>query len=855
MIRNRPVLSFLIAQLITAPLLANLPAYAEDAPTPAATEASSSSDQGEKIEVTGSHIKRIDSEGPSPVTTITKKDIERTGYNSVADVLRQDTGSSFGAAREQSGSNAAGNAEVNLRGLGSTNTLVLLNGQRMPTDAVTGAVDLNMIPLAAVERIEILKDGASAIYGSDALGGVVNIITRKDFNGNELDVRQSLPQHKGGARTDIGLVNGISGEKFNAVTTFAFRNNWGVNSRDRDWTSTVFSPTGAPGSYRDAGTTTWHADPNCPANLIIHTPSGDRCQFNTADYSTELPDLRQFSLMTDASYEMSSNLKLFGRIGLVDRHVNWSYAPAPDTVTVNGAVVPALPGHVGGTDVNLAYRFMELGNRTSAVDTYGGNILLGSTLQLGKGWALDTTATHNRIYTEDKGISGYAIESTVIDDINNGTYKPFNSTNHGTLENARYVPKETTTSYINQAEAKVSGEIAQLPNGPAAMAAGVQVLYQNYKDVFDDQSVAGNVLGNAGSSGGGDRTSESVYTEFGIPTFKDLEFQLAGRYDHYSDFGNTFNPKIAAIYHVTKDFLLRSSFGTGFKAPLLQDLHAASSDGYETFIDHDACKTAIAGGAAANSYDCLPHQYHVQSGGNTGLKQETSVSWTLGTVYQVTKTLSFGADWFLTKTKNVVGIDYDDLTLAEANGVDPTKYGVNTHRDSSGHLDDSNPINAPLQNLSSQQIAGLDLNAGYSVGRFHVESNHSLLFYYREEGFPGSGQRDKLGQKFGDLTSYPKWRNTSVLSYQIKDHHSLSLTSTTIAGTQKAVPSEGNLSSYTQFDLQYAWAITKTTEFTAGILNLLGTTPPLDDSANKQLNTNLYDQIGRQFLASYRVRF
>ena len=142
----------------------------------------------ERIQVTGSHIKRIDIEGPSPVQILDRSDLDRSGYNSVADVLRDTTANSFGSLREASGSNASNVAHVNLRGLGSSSTLVLLNGQRLPSNAVTGSVDLNLIPMAAVERIEVLKDGASALYGSDALGGVVNIITRKDFSGTEASI-------------------------------------------------------------------------------------------------------------------------------------------------------------------------------------------------------------------------------------------------------------------------------------------------------------------------------------------------------------------------------------------------------------------------------------------------------------------------------------------------------------------------------------------------------------------------------------------------------------------------------------------------------------------------------------------
>lgn len=834
MIRTKSAtLGFLIAQTVSAMGTFPVPAFAEDAPM-------------EKIEVTGSHIKRIDTEGPSPVTTITRKELEKTGYNSVSDVLRENSTNSFGSAREASGSNAAGNAEVNLRGLGSSNTLVLLNGQRMPVDAVTGAVDLNMVPLAAVERVEILKDGASAIYGSDALGGVVNIITRKDFSGTEVSLGRSQPQMKGGARTDIGLVNGVSGEKLNMVNVFQVRDNAVVASKDRPWSSHDMSSTGSPGSYKDANQTTWNADPNCPPSMIKHTSTGDFCQFNTSDYSTKLPDLRQLSFLSEANYELNSAVKLTGRLGGTRRLVKWSYAPSPGQFTIPAASVPALPNHTGGQDLNVRYRLTDLGTRDTEVTTYGGNVLLGAAIQIGKGWTLDTAVTHNQIYSDNRGVNGYAIEDTLVADIQSGAYNPFASGNKGSLDNARYVPSEITKSQIETVEAKTSGEIAQLPAGGLGLAVGVQAAYQKYEDRYDDQSVAGKVFGNAGSSGGGDRSSEAAYTEFSLPAAKGLEFQVAGRFDHYNDFGATFNPKVAGLYHVNKDLLVRASWGTGFKAPLMQDLHRASSDSYETFIDHVACKAEIAGGGATDS--CLPQQYEVVSSGNTGLKQQTSVSWNAGTVYQATKNLSFGADWFMTNTANVVGIDYDDMTRAEAAGANVNGSGVTVHRDSSGHIDQA--IIAPLQNLSSQDVQGLDLSVGYTLGRFRFAADHSQLFYFKEEGFPGAGKRDKLGEN-----GRPKWRNTASVGYSPVDRQQVNLTAITIGGHEKSVPEEGKLSHYTSLDLQYvyAWAAQ---ELTFGVKNVANTTPPLDDSNSlKPLDDTLYDQVGRQFLATYKVKF
>lgn len=278
----------------------------KDAAAESKADASTSKKPIERIEVTGSHIRRIDTEGAAPVQTITRKDIDKTGYNSVADVLRDTTVSSFGGTREASGSTAAGNAHVDLRGLGASNTLVLLNGQRLPSDAVTGAVDLNLIPMAAVERIEILKDGASAIYGSDALGGVVNIITRKDFVGSEVSLNQSTPELAGGRRRDISLVNGINRGRFNMVNVVQYRDNEKIFSRDRSWSSNGVSNLGSPGSYRNAGEK-WQADPNCPPDRIRHTPSGDFCTFKYSDYSTELPALQQVGLLSESNVELNFN--------------------------------------------------------------------------------------------------------------------------------------------------------------------------------------------------------------------------------------------------------------------------------------------------------------------------------------------------------------------------------------------------------------------------------------------------------------------------------------------------------------------------------------------------------------------
>ncbi len=785
------------------------------------------------------------------MTVLTRKDIEKTGHNSVADVLRDTTASSFGGARESSGSNAAGNAEVSLRGLGSANTLVLLNGQRLPSDAVTGAVDLNMIPMAAVERIEVLKDGASALYGSDALGGVVNIITRKDFSGTQLSATGTAPFEDGGIKTEVSGVNGLNFEKLNVVNVIQYRNNKTVYSRDRSWSNRNMSRTGNPGSYRNSGGK-WKADPNCPADKIESTPAGDFCTFNTADFSTMLPALQQIGALTEANYEASSSVKLIARASGTQKKVQWSYAPAPGTFTIPGAVANTLgagggplPGVTPGQDLNVMYRLAELGNRDTEITTYGYNLLAGAKIQLPADWQLDTTLAHNGVHTTDRGVNGYALTNELTSLITSGAYNPFGAAGQkGSLDRARYIPEEKTMSLLTSAEVKGSGEVATFDAGPLALAVGGVVTHQKYEDIFDEKSVNNQVFGNAGSSGGGLRNTQALFAELSVPVIKDLELQLAGRYDHYSDFGSTTNPKAALLYRPMPSLLFRGSVGTGFRAPLMQELYAATGNGYPTFIDQVACNAEIKAGGKTPS--CLPQQYQVTSSGNKGLKEQTSLSYNLGAVFEPSRNFNVGADWFLTSLSNVVGIDYTDAMKAAASGVNLAGYGVIVRRDADGYIES---IEAPLQNLSSQKVSGLDITASYRLGDFKLSTDHALLFYFKEEGFPGTGLVDKLGDN-----GRPPWRNTTTLSYSPTERHEVSLTGLTIAGQKMTVKEQGNLSAYTAFHLAYSYKSQNWGTFSLGIRNLFNTTPPLDESMpTEKLNTNLYDQLGPQVIAGYKV--
>lgn len=823
----------------------------------------------EKFEVTGSHIKRIQIEGPSPVSVISSEDLSKSGAVSVADVLRETTGSSFGGLKEHSGSNAAGVANVNLRGLGSSRTLVLLNGKRLPQDAITSAPDLNLIPLAAVERIEILKDGASATYGSDALGGVVNIILKKDFDGLEASYKRFFPSQKGGGKEEFSAIAGSSSAKTSFTTVFHYRKNDSVQARDREWSKDGVSTSGSPGSYRGLATdddtvssTTWKADPNCAQESIKTVGSNQYCTFKHGDYASIYPDLDQLSSMTSIDHALPGRHKLHLRVNANKKRASWSYAPAPDSFTIPSATAKTLgpnggplPGVSADQDVQVLYRLNELGNRVSKIETTAFGAVAGVTGDISPTWDYDASYSQARIRTMDIGVSGYAVRSLLSDAIETGAFNPFAAPGaRGQLDSVKYEPWELSSSQVKQGELRFAGELFDLPAGPISLAIGAGSTEEQFSDRSDNLSVEGLAFGSAGSNGGGKRQTKYAFMELAIPLAETLELQLAGRHDSYSDFGSSTNPKVAVRYAPTNQWMFRASAGTGFKAPQLTDLYAAESYGYPTFVDTKACEQAVKDGDNESAF-CEPSQYLVKSSGNKNLKEEKSTSYNIGSVFQVSDHLALGLDYWTIKLNNVVAVDYQSLMNADAAGNDLSKYGVAVHRDASGEIDRELGVEAPTQNLAARQVSGLDFNLDMklpsrSLGTFFVGDEFSWLFWYKEEGFPGTGLNNTL-----DSRGQPRWRNSLKTGYSLGANE-FTLTTRTIAGQKKSDPSQGRLMHHSEHDVQYQWTHSSGSKIVLGAINVTARKPPLDDSNPSQaLDESLYDEIGRVFYAGVTQTF
>lgn len=406
-----------------------------------ATQDEESSARIERIEVTGSRIKRTDMEQSVPVTVIDRAAIDLSGQNSITDVIRGTTFNSAGSFRPQSGSGQQGVATVSMRGLGASRTLVLVDGRRLPTSPSAGqGQDLNAVPLAAVERIEILSDGASAVYGSDAIGGVINIVTRKDFNGAEIRLgasRVSLPSD-GGDREEGSVVFGSSNDTTRVIggvswnsRDIIFENaySWvrpGASIYGNNYTETNNSqgfrsiPGGCNAENFILGRVlNNNALINQPADIDNVKPSElslidtyQQCGYNfNATNANEASTANQ-GIFVKAEHEINDDWKVFANLSAAKTKSFGRYAPSLndpgsllkkdswnnptnpanqaaggvyDAASVNGSRDQAnwkgdsvFPNAGQNRDLKYWHRFASIGNRDSFVDSHANDVLVGT---------------------------------------------------------------------------------------------------------------------------------------------------------------------------------------------------------------------------------------------------------------------------------------------------------------------------------------------------------------------------------------------------------------------------------------------------------------------------------------------
>ena len=851
---------------------------------PAAVLAQDSATELDRIEVTGSRIKRVDIEGPNPVTVIERADLEVTGDISVADVLRAGTFNSFGSFQQASGSTAQSQATISLRGVGSQRTLILLDGRRIagsPVLAGASTQNLNAIPFAAVERIEILRDGASAIYGSDAIGGVINIILRKDYEGLHFAAQFERPTRGEPDANSGSITGGISSDRGNLTFVIDHQERDIFFNRDRNTGIPGLNPAvglsalGFPGSAYVYDSTDGSfsgdyvglfADPQCPTALganplfpnsvLADLGDGDTlCQFNYAAVSANEASLRKDSLLVNGTFEISDNVTAFARISTLTGSSFGRYAPAPVTSPLP-TIAGDNPNNPFGGDALLLYRLVAGGNRDATARDHMLDVLVGFEGVVdwmgGADWELGFQ--HSRYEVDNIG-SGYALAPLLQAAIDNGSFNPFGDPRDPEFQAAvrsfSHTAIQNSESRFAGMDGQLSFDLFEMANGTASLATGFEYRDEMFFDLVDAQSADGNVQGTAGGNAQGERASYAIFAEAYVPLLENLSLQLAARYDHYNDFGNSTNPKLSVEYRPIEDLLLRASWGTGFRAPELSTLYQAPQQTFTPAIDTVGCEQGL-----VLPFDpCESNQYEAYVQGNPNLTAEESTSWGFGAVWNPIDNLTLSLDYYDIELDQQIGnLPVQTILDLEAAG-NPLVDGLVIRNPANGSVD---RITAPALNLSGFQTSGIDFEADYRLdsdwGTFNPFLTVSYVRKFDQEILPGDGFID-VRELLGFFA--PDMRAQAGVNWSYGDF-SAATTGTMIGDSELFVAGQNvRIGTWTTWNLQASWSTPWKGKVTAGVRNIADRAPPLNNVAfaHPFYSNTQYDFYGRVPYVRYEQSF
>ncbi|OWQ86867.1 hypothetical protein CDN99_19350 [Roseateles aquatilis] len=654
--------------------------------------------QLQRVEVTGSNIKRLASETSSPVQVYNRDEIRRTGANTVRQVLDTLTSTSSNEIRDDGNNTsfASGASGVSMRGLGKGATLVLLNGRRVANFGLAdGAkdtfVNVDSIPADVIDRVEILKDGASAIYGSDAMAGVINIITRRSYNGVGASASYTFNENPSvGAQRQASIVAGygdLEKDRFNVFANIEAYKRDGYTVADvkgdyAPWHKGIFNPAfgdpslaSYPGNLRIngqrvavAGCTTKNSAGQCVTDINGLNPVSDpakRVNVFTAGRVKLTEDMQGFA---EASYSKTTteyrNLPMTLAAGGTSRwYDGYNKVAQSIPMPVLGANNPANPT---GAPVGIDYRFMDdpsLFNYDGTGSQY--RVLAGVQ---GTFREMDWEVAVGRVGAEADKLSRWGSRDLYAA-VASGEYKIGGPNSRELLERLFPINGSKGKNHQNWVDAKISGELMQLPGGALAFAAGLEHREEAVSIKSTDNVMKAQIVGRGSVLIDGERKLDAAFLELNAPVMKGLELNGALRFDKASGFDGRVSPKLGIRYEVLPQLMLRGTVAGGFRAPNIPETlgQVGVTGFFNNTVDPRRCETATklrdilkngtdadkADATAAYNSGCLASVPAMISA-NPNLKPETSKSVTLGFVFEPTRNASIAVDYFKIERKNEI---------------------------------------------------------------------------------------------------------------------------------------------------------------------------------------------------------
>ena len=775
------------------PAPAPKPASAAAGPAaPAASPAASGTSTLQTIVVTGSLITQTSVETPNPVQVISKAQLLQSGYTNMSDILRNISANGANTLSQSfSFAFASGGSGVSLRGLTLGDTLTLIDGEQsvpypLLDDNEREFVDVSSIPFTAVKQVQILKDGGSALYGSNAIAGVVNVILRKQYQGFQVTGSTGTSSHWDGTTEHVGFIGGhgdLATDGYNWYLSGDFRHQDQIlhSSRTGLWNTQNFTPFGGynvtpganpledPNVAVPASLTGYLINPNTATGLPYYYYPGcsavaqqlDRCTFTgnasqlqpsstnidlLGKFTKELAGGWQFGLQaswfdsrTDQVGGYQSTAYPFGTtlIGLIP-----GQAPLVNTYPI--ITVPAsYPGNPFGAAAPLVYNFPELGQTTTDVNTNTYR-LLASLSGTVAGWQIKGTA--GAMYAKmDMRVSGEIMPAALQTALNNGY--TLGSPTGASL----FAPtwESTPTSNMDLIDIHGTHKLLQMPGGPLSLAVGVQwIKYGN--DNIPPYAVSHAIQAGNNAFARGNEYDRAVFAELQGNPIKQLTLDAQARYDNYKGFGSHVSPNFGLKFTPWRWVALRGTWGEGFRAPsVAEGISSGEAFGEGTIPDPVLCPTPVPNGTVAGPGDYAATCEWALTGvllSNPHLKDVTSTNWTAGIILQPVRQFSASVDYYNIKVKNdIVGANsLSGFTNYLRGPTVPLGYCPTSFTNgctASQLVTQTTPVGTiveasyPYENASSTQVSGYDVDLKYHwswgrIGRFtgEAEWTHELTY-------------------------------------------------------------------------------------------------------------------------------
>ncbi|MDN3922060.1 TonB-dependent receptor [Roseateles violae] len=875
--------------------------------------------QLERVEITGSSVKRIDAETALPVTIINRDAIDKAGVSNVQELVDRLTFNNGGGRSmgESIGDSAAtGQTGASLRGLGRERTLVLVNGRRLSPYPFAGAgVDLNAIPLSAVERIEIVRDGASSTYGSDAIGGVMNFITKKDLRGGELSASYEQPQEKGGKVTSIQGAAGfgdLSKDKFNILGSFGYQKYDVIRAADRDFAQTGNRPD--IGVVKTSGNT-------FPANAVIPSTglfvpgapgfpkcappdsfndgSSSNCRYDFTHYIDIVPASERTGALLRGNAQIAQDHLLFAELFYSKNQITLGSSQTPSTTTgkpaylypgggkyyPTAAVDAVQAGYRG--DLRISWRIVDGGQRLTEVTNDMTRAMIGMEGTMA-GWDYKTALAQTKAKASEDFVSGNYSDKELVRVLKTGNVNPFGPNDAAGLallhEAELSGNNRKSHTKTDSFDFSASRELFAMGGGNAGLGVGLDLRKEEYLDGYSDLAGSGDIVGGSGNAGKvqAERKTQGLYAELVMPVVKDVEVTAALRYDRYTDTKGSSrdgsftspdlsatSPKLSMRWTPTKQVLVRGAIGKGFRAPGLNDLYAPSAGTNTGGSFDDPFYNAINALGGVQGCVRLPNTDHCNTqltavnNSNANLKPEKSKTASVGFVFEPMQDLSFGIDYFNIKlTDGIKSLSGDDILKDwYAHQTGPTTstsvYANRLVKDpATGYLD---YVNASLENVGESKVAGFDFSARYrmrtSYGTFTPSWEATYMQSSSESNVVSGEVEDTLG-KYRVAGPVVRMKQTYML-----DWDSGAWGATLRYFRQNGYQDYDKVSKVAHYDLwnlQGMYKGIKNLTLTAGVYNLLDAKPPTtvqEDYFQVGFDPTYADVKGRSFFIRGSYKF